>query len=55
MPQKWVTRQRQLFEEQPPVSGVRLPPEVQEQLRQALMHWLRALANALRTEEKGDE
>lgn len=55
MMQNWASRQRQLFEEQPPALGVRLPPEVQEQLRQVLVHWLRALSKALREEEKGDE
>jgi hypothetical protein len=54
MPQIRVRRQRQLFEEQPAAPGC-LPPDVQEQLRQALVHWLQALAKAIREEEDGDE
>jgi hypothetical protein len=55
MPQVRVRRQRQLFEEQPPAPAACLPPEVQEQLRQALVHWLQALAKAIREEEDGNE
>lgn len=55
MPQIRVRRQRQLFEEQPAAPAACLPPDVQEQLRQALMHWLQALAKAIREEQDGDE
>jgi hypothetical protein len=47
-------RQRQLFEEVPAVPAVRLPLDVQEQLRQALVQWMRALAKMMH-EEGGDE
>jgi len=43
-------RQRQLFEEPPAAPAVRLPPKVQEQLRQALVHWMQALARMNREE-----
>jgi hypothetical protein len=54
MPQTRVKRQQQLFEEPPPAPAVRLPPDVQEQLRQALMQWMQAVARMIR-EEGGDE
>jgi hypothetical protein len=47
-------RQRQLFEERAVVPAVRLPLEVQEQLRQALVQWMQALAKTIH-EEDGDE
>ena len=50
--------QRQLFEEAPAVhalhADVQLPLSVQEQLRQALVQWMQALAKSIR-EEGGDE
>ena len=54
MPQSRARRQRQLFEEVPAVPAVRLPLDVQEQLRQALVQWMQALAKMLH-EEDGDE
>jgi hypothetical protein len=54
MPQPRVRRQRQMFEEAPAVSTVRLPPDVQEQLRQALVQWMQALAKMIHN-EGGDE
>ena len=48
MPQTRVSRQQQLFEESPAVPAVRLPPDVQEQLRQALVQWMQALAKMIR-------
>jgi len=54
MPQSQAKRQRHLFEETPAVPAVRLPLEVQEQLRQALMQWMQALAKMIR-EEGADE
>ena len=54
MPQIRVRRQQQLFEEPPPVPAVRLPLDVQQQLRQALVQWMQALAKMIR-EEDGDE
>ena len=47
-------RQRQLFEEVPAVPAVRLPLDVQEQLRQALVQWMQTLAKMMH-EEGGDE
>ncbi len=44
----------QLFEEVPAVPAVRLPLDVQEQLRQALVQWMQALAKMMH-EEGGDE
>jgi hypothetical protein len=48
--------QRQLFEEEVPAVPVRvqLPLGVQEQLRQALVQWMQALAKRIR-EEGGRE
>jgi hypothetical protein len=54
MPQPRARRQRQLFEEVPAVPAVRLPLDVQEQLRQALVQWMQALAKMIH-EEAGDE
>jgi hypothetical protein len=54
MPQPRARRQRQLFEEVPAVPVVRLPLDVQEQLRQALVQWMQALAKMIH-EEAGDE
>ena len=44
MPQPRARCQRQLFEEPPAVPAVRFPLDVQEQLRQALVQWMQALA-----------
>ena len=55
MPQLRAARQRQLFEEPPAAPAVRLPLEVQERLRRALVHWMQALAKAIREEEDRDE
>ena len=52
MPPPLVRRQQQLFEEPPAVPAVRLPREVQEQLRRALVQWMQALAKMIR--EEGD-
>ena len=46
-----VRRQQQLFEEPPTVPAVRLPLDVQEQLRQALVQWMQALARMIREED----
>ena len=54
MPQPRARRQRQLFEATPAVPAARLPLEVQEQLRQALVQWMQALAKMI-PEEGGDE
>jgi hypothetical protein len=47
-------RQGRLFDERPALPAVALPPEVQEQLRQALVQWMQALAKTIRKED-GDE
>jgi hypothetical protein len=54
MPQLRARRQRKLFEEASAVPAVRLPLDVQEQLRQALVQWMQALAKMIH-EEGGDE
>jgi hypothetical protein len=55
MPQLRTKRQRQLFDEAPAVHArVQLPLSVQEQLRQALVQWMQALAKMIH-EEAGDE
>jgi hypothetical protein len=54
MPQPRARRQRQLFEKAPAVPAVRFPLDVQEQLRQALVQWMQALAKMMH-EEGGDE
>jgi hypothetical protein len=43
--------QRNLFEEAPVAPAVRLPRETQEQLHQALVHWMQALARMIREED----
>ena len=55
MPQLLAGRQRQLFEELPTALAVRLPLDVQERLRQALVQWMQTLAKTIREEEVGDE
>ena len=55
MPQTRVRRQQQLFEEAPAVPAVRLPLDVQEQLRQALVHWMRALAKIIHEEDSDEQ
>ena len=48
--------QRQLFEEEVPAvhARIQLPLSVQEQLRQALVQWMQALAQRI-NQEGGDE
>ena len=50
MPQTRVKRQQQLFEEPPAVPAARLPLDVQDQLRQALVQWMQALAKRIHRE-----
>ena len=54
MTQPQAGRQRQLFEDPPKVLAVRLPPDVQEQLRQALVQWMQAIAKMIH-KEAGNE
>jgi hypothetical protein len=53
MPQPRARRQQEFFQEPPAVPAVRLPLDVQEQLRQALVQWMQALARMIR--EQGDD
>jgi hypothetical protein len=54
MPQLRARHQRQLFEERPAVPAIRFPPEVQEQLRQALVQWIQALVKIIRGEDDNE-
>lgn len=51
MPQVRVRRQQRLFEAPPDVPTVRLPLDVQQQLRHALVQWIKALAKMIREED----
>jgi len=55
MPQPRARCQRQLFEEPPVVPTVRLPLDVQQQLRQALVQWMQALAKMIREEDDDEQ
>ena len=44
-----------LFEEPPAVLTVRLPLDVQQQLRQALIQWMQALAKTMREEDDDEQ
>ena len=55
MPQPRAKRQRQLFKEAPAVPAVRLPLEVQQQLRQALVQWMQALARKIQKEDDHEQ
>jgi hypothetical protein len=55
MPQPRARCQRQLFEEPPAISAVRLPLDVQQQLRQALVQWMQVLAKTLREEDDHEQ
>ncbi|HEY5177377.1 MAG TPA: hypothetical protein VII95_17600 [Terriglobales bacterium] len=55
MPQPRARCQRQLFEEPPVVPTVRLPLDVQQQLRQALVQWMQALAKMIREEDDHEQ
>ena len=55
MPQTRVRRQQQLFEEPPAVPAVHLPPDVQQQLRQALVLWMQALARKIQKEDDHEQ
>lgn len=48
-------KQRQLFEEPPAAPAVRLPPKVQEELRQALTRWMQARARTRREEDAREQ
>jgi len=55
MPQVRARRQQQLFEEPPDVPAVRLPLAVQQELRQALVLWMQALAKMIRKEDDDEQ
>jgi len=55
MPQTRVRLQQQLFEEPQAVLTVRLPLDVQQQLRQALIQWMQALAKTIREEDDDEQ
>jgi hypothetical protein len=55
MPQPRARSQRRLFEERPAVPAVRLPLDVQEQLRQALVQWMQALAKMIHAEDSDEQ
>ena len=47
--------QQELFQEPPAVPVVRLPLDVQQQLRQALVQWMQALAKMIREEDDDEQ
>jgi hypothetical protein len=55
MPQPRARCQQELFQELPAVPAVRLPLDVQEQLRQALVLWMQALAKMIREEDDHEQ
>ena len=55
MPQTRAGCQRQLFEEPPALPVVRLPLDVQQQLRQVLVQWMQALAKMIRAEDDDEQ
>jgi hypothetical protein len=55
MPQRRARCQQELFEEPPAVPAVRLLLDVQEQLRQALVQWMQALAKMIREEDDHEQ
>jgi hypothetical protein len=55
MPQPRARCQQELFEEPPADPAIRLPLDVQQQLRQALVQWMRALAKMIRDEDDHEQ
>ena len=55
MQQSRTKYQRQLFEEPRAVLAVRFPRDVQQQLRQALAQWLRAVAKMMQKENYDEQ
>jgi len=47
--------QQELFQEPPAIPAVRLPLDVQQQLRQALVRWMQALARMIREEDDDEQ
>ena len=48
-------RQRQLFEETPALPAIRFQRDVQQQLRQALVQWMQALARKIQKEDDHEQ
>ena len=55
MPKLRARCQRQLFEEPLALPPVRLPLDVQERLRQAMVRWMQALAKVIPAEESDEQ
>ena len=55
MPQPRARGQQELFEEPPAVPAIRLPLDVQQQLRHALVQWMQALAKIIREEDDHEQ
>ena len=47
--------QQELFQEPPAVPAIRLPLDVQQQLRQALVQWMQALVKIIREEDDNEQ
>jgi hypothetical protein len=47
--------QQELFQEPAAVPAVRLPLDVQQQLRQALVQWMQALVKMIREEDDNEQ
>ena len=47
--------QQELFQEPPAVPAARLPLDVQQKLRQALVQWMQALAKMIREEDDNEQ
>lgn len=55
MPQPRARCQQELFQDPPAVPAARLPLDVQQQLRQALVQWMQALAKMIRKEDNDEQ
>jgi hypothetical protein len=55
MQQPRATCQQELFQVPPAVPAVRLPLDVQQKLRQALVQWMQALARMIREEDDDEQ
>jgi len=55
MSQPQAKLQRNLFDEPLADPGVRLPLEVQQQLRQALVQWIQSMAKIIRVEDNDEQ
>ena len=55
MPPPRARCQQELFEETPAVPAVRLPLDVQDQLRQAMVQWMQALAKMIHGEDNHEQ